>query len=831
MLRNTRIRTRLAMMAIAPVIPVLVVLGLVAAMLPNVMITGPTYDQIISGEKFVADSSKMRLEISRVHVLVQRLSAERDKATIRRWMRAEIATHWRDYTQLYNSWEGRLTDNVAHGSLTDSHEAALEYYRLYTEQFLPAVDKKSQSTGVDPAEIMNVQMTVAMTRQDAALARATARVEQRVAAQEKIAVDQLPMRIIGVIGVTLLVVAAGIGLSMTVLRSITSRVRRLNDVATVELPRVLETVKRAALAGEEIPSLPAPRNEGRDELTDAASAFNSVVATAVSLAADQSRLRRSTSQMFVNLGRRNHKLLSRTLTYITQLESDERDPGTLQNLFRLDHLTTRMRRQAESLLVLAGSPPLRTWSRPVPVADVLRAALSEIETYDRVDVKELEPVEVRGASVSDLAHLLAELLENATAFSPPQTRVRVLGRTDTDGYTIVVVDEGIGMSAQELDSANQLINTPDDSGFLGDSRMLGLGVVGRLASRHRFKVSLTASPVGGVVAWVTLPTTALAPRRGVEAQPMGTPMGGGAQAPADGLPRQAAYPTSSGPTPAPRPATPPPPPAVVNGRSQGAGDAPSALPMRHPARDRRGDADESRRPETVAGVSGPPQPQGSPDQVPPVSQDRQAPRSPATSSPAPPTGGQVIIPPVPERSPVSGPIAFRRPPAGPSGAAGLTRRVRGAQLPETGDPIGKAQTGTPRPQRSAQSVRGALQSFTAGRRTASEVTLGNAQPMTGPTPVRGAGPVREDDAPTRPQPMIVGPLAHPEEGQSEPYQRTSAPSAEDAGGRPLPRRVRGAQMPQTDLPTSAPAPGRTAAEVRAALSNFVAGRRAAEHED
>lgn len=854
MLRNTRIRTRLAVMAISPVIPVLVVLGLVAAMLPNVMITGSTYDQIILGQKFVADASTMQLEISRVQVLVQRLAVESDNVTVRKWVRTEITTHWRNYTDLYNSWDGRLTDDVARKALQESHDAALNYYRLYTEKFLPALEYRwSVSSGGAPADIMNNQMTASMTRQGAALANATARIDISVAAREKEVVNQLPTRIIGVLGVTILVVAAGIGLSVTVLRSITDRVRRLNDVATVELPKVLEDVKRAALAGEEIPSMPAPSNEGADELTAAAAAFNSVVATAVDLAAEQSRIRRSTSQMFVNLGRRNHKLLSRTLTYITQLESDERDPATLQNLFRLDHLTTRMRRHAESLLVLAGSPSLRTWSRPVPVADVLRAALSEIETYDRVDVKELEPIEVRGASVSDLAHLLAELLENATAFSPPQTRVRVLGRTDTDGYTIVVVDEGIGMSPQELDAANQLIGTSEGSGFLGDSRMLGLGVVGRLASRHNFRVNLTASPVGGVVAWVTLPMGALAPRRGPDGELVGAPgtadgMLGGAGAP-EGFPRQASQQAPAGPQAPPRPPEVAQPPAA-NGRPASGG--PSILPTRTTGRDRPQYAAPPAPHEEVAGPS-----HGGwqrPVQEPPAPQAPVAPaasHSPALSAQpgdplngatgavllprapeiARPMTGPVIIPSAPEQTPASGPIAFRRPAAAPGESSGLTRRVRGAQLPDTGD------TPSPReaalPNRSAQSVRGALQSFNAGRRTAAEVSLGNARTEAGSAPARG--PVREDPTPTRPQPTLAGATRQPQpptNGASRPAvtQRVGHPVIAPSGDS-LPRRVRGAQMPQTDLPTSAPAPGRTAADVRAALSNFVAGRRAAEHED
>ncbi|MDQ1287648.1 MAG: hypothetical protein QG622_1213, partial [Actinomycetota bacterium] len=315
-------------------------------------------------------------------------------------------------------------------------------------------------------------------------------------------------------------------------------------------------------------------------------------------------------------------------------------------------------------------------------------------------------------------------------------------------------------------------------------------------------------PVGGVVAWVTLPMNALAPRRSTEPEPVGAPPAMGMIGAPDSLPRQGSQ------------------PPTVNGRQASGGGTPSQLPARHSGRERPREPGIPSAPQRSAPVPAPP--------------------SAASVAPAAP----VIIPPVPERSPMSGPIAFRRPPAGPGGQSGLTRRVRGAQLPDTGDAPDQAKD-TPRPERSAQSVRGALQSFSAGRRTAAEVALGNTQPDPGPVPPHGSG-VREDDAPTRPQPLLTDQMVaeygqaqlqarsapeqpfgqQPFQQQPEPVLEAPASDVDVApGGHPLPRRVRGAQMPQTDLPTSAPAPGRTAAEVRAALSNFVAGRRAAEHED
>jgi signal transduction histidine kinase len=207
----------------------------------------------------------------------------------------------------------------------------------------------------------------------------------------------------------------------------------------------------------------------------------------------------------VDIARRNQALLGRTLGYISDLERDERDTSNLEHLFRLDHLATRMRRNAQSLLVLSGTEPSRQQSEPVPMGDVVRAALSEIEHYTQVDVGDVGSVRVLGTAAADLSHLLAELLENATTFSPPTTPVTVIGRAVADGHQLAVYDQGIGMTAEEIVAANALLSSPS-SPVTGHGRRLGFQVVARLAERHGIRVSLAATPGGsGLTVIVRIP--------------------------------------------------------------------------------------------------------------------------------------------------------------------------------------------------------------------------------------------------------------------------------------------------------------------------------------
>ncbi|MCE9623652.1 MAG: HAMP domain-containing protein [Actinomycetia bacterium] len=301
-------------------------------------------------------------------------------------------------------------------------------------------------------------------------------------------------------------------LSVFVRRSIVSPIRllasRAKSVASNELPAAVQYAQQLA------PDAPAPHLAPfdigtRDELAELGASFNSVQDAAVDLAVEQAMARRVVSENLVNIARRNQNLLGRTLGFISTLEQGERDPEALDNLFRLDHLSTRMRRNAQSLLVLAGAEPTRLWAPAVSLGDVVRAALSEVENYGQVELAVLGDIGVQGAVASEIAHLLAELLENATSFSPPNTAVTVVGRAVPDGHQLAIFDYGLGMSTEDLAEANRRLNQV--SSFDRESnKMLGFQVVARLAARHQVKVMLTTTPGGtGVTAIVRLPKSIL----------------------------------------------------------------------------------------------------------------------------------------------------------------------------------------------------------------------------------------------------------------------------------------------------------------------------------
>ena len=231
------------------------------------------------------------------------------------------------------------------------------------------------------------------------------------------------------------------------------------------------------------------------------------------LAESEMNRRRFTSDLLTNLARRNQGLLHRQLELINQLEETERDPDALADLFALDHIATRVRRNAENLLVLAGEQPPRTWSEPVPLRDVLRAAIAETENLERVVFVVDEQSAVVGHTVTDLTHLLAELTENAVRFSPPDTTVTVRSRPDRarpGGRLITIEDWGLGMPADKIEEANALLAAPPDID-LGVSQRLGFHVVARLATRHGIKVGLSVTPGSGTTALVSVPPSLFAP--------------------------------------------------------------------------------------------------------------------------------------------------------------------------------------------------------------------------------------------------------------------------------------------------------------------------------
>jgi len=306
---------------------------------------------------------------------------------------------------------------------------------------------------------------------------------------------------IGLVGL-LLTVAVTILVGRGIIRRLGGLERTALQLAEVQLPDVVGRLRRGENVdvNAEAPSL----RVGGDEIGRVGQAFDLVRQTAIRAAVDEARLRRGLNDVFRSLARRSQSLLHRQLTLLDQMERRASDPEALDDLFRLDHLTTRMRRHAEGLVILAGAPPGRGWSSPVRMVDVMRGAIAEVEDYARVSVATRSQAALAGSAVADVIHLLAELVENATTLSPPYTSVRVSGDTVANGFAIEVEDRGLGMSPSRLAELNdRLINPPEFNP--SDSEQLGLFVVSQLAKRHGILVTLKASPYGGTAAIVLIP--------------------------------------------------------------------------------------------------------------------------------------------------------------------------------------------------------------------------------------------------------------------------------------------------------------------------------------
>ncbi|MFJ2650573.1 nitrate- and nitrite sensing domain-containing protein [Streptomyces sp. NPDC087420] len=399
------------------------------------------------------------------------------------------------------------------------------------------------------------------------------------------------------INAALILLVLGVSLvgAFVVARAMIRSLRRLQDTATrVAQDRLPELVKALSESDPQDvdTSVESVGVHSRDEIGQVAAAFDDVHREAVRLAAEQALLRGNVNAMFTNLSRRSQGLIQRQLSLISELESREADPDQLSSLFKLDHLATRMRRNGENLLVLAGEEPGRRWTRPVPLVDVLRAAASEVEQYERIELSSVPATEVAGRVVNDLVHLLAELLENATSFSSPQTKVRVTGHALPDGRVLVEIhDTGIGLSPEDLAAINERLASPPTVD-VSVSRRMGLFVVGRLSLRHGIRIQLRPSDSGGTTALVMLPVDVA---HGGKKGPVGKPgmnIGGqnlqNGQAPVAGRP-PAGPGLTAGPGGAPAPgltAGPgsPPPGRIAAGTPRGqvgAGASPrAALPGR-----------------------------------------------------------------------------------------------------------------------------------------------------------------------------------------------------------------------------------------------------------
>ncbi|MFE1772276.1 nitrate- and nitrite sensing domain-containing protein [Streptomyces sp. NPDC059008] len=455
-------------------------------------------------------------------------------------------------------------------------------------------------------------------------------------------------------------------------------------IAGHDLPRSL----RRLYAGKpvDIDALAPPgadRGTGRDEVGQVGEAMVAVHRAALRAAADRAAALSGISGVYVSLARRSQLLLHRQLALLDTMERRTEDPAELEDLFRLDHLTTRMRRHAESLIILSGAAPGRGWRHPVPLLDVVRAAVAEVEDFARVEVLGVADARLTGGAVADVTHLLAELVENAVMFSPPHTKVRVHAERVGTGIALEIQDRGLGMGKEALQEANRRIADADEIDLL-DTEQLGLFVVNRLAHRQHVQVTLQPSVYGGVTAVVLLPDALLAEGDGDPA-PDGEepspfrrrPPVVRALGPAAG--RRGALPPAPTP-PTPSAPVPPPPP-----------NPPASTPRTPPA-------------------PVPPPPPNPPAPTPPDTAPVPAPLAPP--EPAMPKAVPAEAPPA--QAATAGPA-----PAEPDPA--LPRRVRQASLAPAlrGTPQQRPEwvprtEGTPAPRRSPEQARATMASLRAG---------------------------------------------------------------------------------------------------------------------
>ena len=515
MLKNPSVTTRVRLAVAFPAAALALVVLALFPIVQNLRIGGPTYNGVRQLQQLQVDGSPSALVLSNVTVLAnqayltQFVGAD-PAATPAPTKDALLASLTQAKTRFS---EKRLlwTKTIA----ADKSLAPLVTEVVTTGAALLAAVDTDLVPNLTPATAAQARNAIAKVNElsrthDRSISSLTNAVNNELKSKEDTAKNSAWQRLIGLLGLAFLALAGAIigsrGVMSSLLEPVEALTEQANRAAHQEIPALVAAINTMEPGTELMQATPFPV-AGNDEFSQLAKALNVMQDTAVSMAVDQARNRRGVSESLINLGRRNQGLLARTLTFIAELEQNERNPETLTHLFRLDHLTTRMRRNAESLLVLAGSEPPRVWTESVPISDIIRASLSEIESYGRVDLAGLDAAKVKGTSVSDLAHLLAELMENATNFSPPSSRVVVIGSNISEGYLLSIRDNGIGMTQDEIDEANRRLSDAA-MGDVTPSKVLGHYVVSKLAARHGIRVGLSQT-IGssGVTAEVLVPRT------------------------------------------------------------------------------------------------------------------------------------------------------------------------------------------------------------------------------------------------------------------------------------------------------------------------------------
>ena len=337
----------------------------------------------------------------------------------------------------------------------------------------------------------------------------------------------------------ILTLLVSILLGRSINRRLTALRRSALTLAEEQLPAVVSRLRRGESV--DVAAEAPPLRVGSDEIGQVGQAIDTVRQTAIRSAVDEARLRQGVNDMFRNLARRSQSLLQRQLTVLDGMERKATDPDVLEDLFKMDHLTTRMRRHAEGLIILSGAPPGRGWSAPVKLIDVMRGAISEVEDYARVTVSTQSRAALSGSAVTDVIHLLAELIENATTLSPPFTQVRVSGEAVASGFAIEIEDRGLGMTPQRMAELNERLARPPEINPT-NTEQLGLFVVGQLARRHGISVTLRQSPYGGTTAVALIPDRLIEDEGPTAITAGGPPVAAGVPTPNSGYGMNEAYP-------------------------------------------------------------------------------------------------------------------------------------------------------------------------------------------------------------------------------------------------------------------------------------------------
>jgi signal transduction histidine kinase len=475
--------------------------------LNSVKVGSDAYNSVLASERLIADVLPPPAYLVEAYLTVQQIANNTDPE-FDAVLRDRLTKLEANYSERQDFYIDAISDeDMTQALKVDSQAPAREFFTIVQDQLLPAVDAGAYPTA---QALANNELRIAYEEHRLAIDRVVelATEDSRNAEQNatELVATRTNLLLLTVIVAFFVTALVGALVASAIIKPIKSLVR----TATVTLPAMVERIRETGTASLSDEELAVHSN---DELGEATKAFNSVIVETVEMAKSQADLRRTAQENFVNLGRRSQNLLSRQIQLIEKAEQGEDDPEVLDTLFKIDHLAARMRRNAESLLVLADRQPPRKRRGPVALDAVLRAGSSEIEQYQRVQITDGDVVEIDGQYAPELVHLFAELLENAVRFSSPDTDVRVDIVPSRDGCLVEITDQGIGLSEDDLEEANRRLTGGAD---LNEANYLGHFVVGRLAVRMGAKVHLEPSRSGGLTAVVNLPIELLASGQGVE---------------------------------------------------------------------------------------------------------------------------------------------------------------------------------------------------------------------------------------------------------------------------------------------------------------------------